>query len=561
MDGAPITLWALAVATTLRRQVQAEWDASPLRELGLGGPRAQGFATAPPDLRPADAAAGQALLGGVFILGGERLAVARGDDPWRHASPSRRFAEALHGFSWMRDLLAVGEPGAREGLRLTLEWRREFGRWNAFAWSPRVLERRVFNLACTARRLTAGASDLETAGIAAALARQARFLLRRQDGPARAAERLTVAAIAGAALGGEAGARLMQAASARLAAALDAAVLPDGGHASRSPEAGVELLFDLSTLDEALSQRGRPPPEGLSRAIDRLAAAARFFTLPDGRLAAFQGGEARDAAWIAAALAREGGEHGPPPRETPQAGYQRLAGRRLQVIADAGAPAAGPWSLAACGQPLAIEVVCGRDRLITNSGWSPIAQGPQAWRRAEGGSTAVVGEGTVGRPARGWLARAVGPRLIGAPASVSVERRETDTGVWLEIAHAGWREETGLTHERRLYLDKAADELRGEDRFAPGASAPDWLLPIALHFHVGPDVTASLARDQKSVLLRGASGLGWWLRNDAEQVAIEPSTRFDGGRPLRASQVILRTRLRANRGGRLRWKLAVAEGV
>jgi uncharacterized heparinase superfamily protein len=69
-------------------------------------------------------------------------------------------------------------------------------------------------------------------------------------------------------------------------------VLADGGHATRSPEAGIELLFDLLTLDDALGQRGRPSPEALSRAIDRLSTAARFFTLGDGHLAAFHGGEA-----------------------------------------------------------------------------------------------------------------------------------------------------------------------------------------------------------------------------------------------------------------------------
>ena len=36
--------------------------------------------------------------------------------------------------------------------------------------------------------------------------------------------------------------------------------------------------------------------------------------------------------------------------------------------------------LAACGQPLAIEIVCGKDRLITNAGWSPDAAAPQAFR-------------------------------------------------------------------------------------------------------------------------------------------------------------------------------------
>ncbi len=75
----------------------------------------------------------------------------------------------------------------------------------------------------------------------------------------------------------------------RLEPALKASVLADGGHASRAPEAGLELLFDLMTLDDALVQLGQVPPEELTRAVDRLGAALRFFTLADGRLASFQG--------------------------------------------------------------------------------------------------------------------------------------------------------------------------------------------------------------------------------------------------------------------------------
>ena len=80
-----------------------------------------------------------------------------------------------------------------------------------------------------------------------------------------------------------------------------------------------------------------------------------------------------------------------------------------------------------------------------------------------------------------------------------------------------------------------------------------------IHFHLHPDATASLARDKRSVLLRGASNVGWWLRNDAAEVSIEPSVHLVDGHPRRCSQVVLRGRLQANQGGRVRWKLALVE--
>ena len=206
-------------------------------------------------------------------------------------------------------------------------------------------------------------------------------------------------------------------------------------------------------------------------------------------------------------------------------------------------------------------MVCGRDRLITNCAWSPDAAGPQALRLTAGGSTASLGEGSAGAPMSGFLARALGPRLDGGARQVVVRRREGDAGIWVEMEHDGWVARFGLTHERRLFLDRANRELRGEDRFIPAANATGRLTPVDIRFHLHPDASASLARDQRSVLLRGPSSVGWWLRNDAAEVSIEPSVHFTGGHARRCSQVVLRGRLRADRGGRVRWKLALVEPV
>lgn len=556
-----LALWLGLAPAALARQAAAEWTGSPPHRLSLGGPRPRGFAAAPREARPADPEAGRALMEGTFALAGQMLRIGPQGDPWTQASPSRAFALALHRFDWLRDLLAAGDGAERQALRLVLDWRRVFGRWNAFSWSPEALERRVAALAAAGRRLAGAASDAETLMLADSLARQARRLLQLAGEPARAAERLAVVGAAGAALSGPAGDRLLSAALARLPQALSRAVLADGVHASRAPQAGMALLFDLLALDDALVQRGRPAPDNLSRTIDRLTAALRFFTLPDGRLAAFQGGEAASARLVSAARAHDDEDALAiqPVREAPHGGYQRLDGKALHVMADAGRPAHGAWSLAACGQPLAIEIVCGRDRLVTGTQWSPDADGFQAARLAVGGSTAELDDGAAGAPLTGAMAFAYGPRLVGGPRVVEALRRESETGVWVEMAHDGWLEATGLTHERRLFLDKETDELRGEDRFVPGDEALADPVAVAIRFHLAPDVRASLARDQRSVLLKGPSRVGWWLRNDAAEVMLEPSVVFEAGVPRPSTQVVLRGRLRADRGGRVRWKLAAAE--
>jgi uncharacterized heparinase superfamily protein len=551
-----------AVAAAFRNQLTREWRGSPPHLSGLERPKAEGWAAGPRDARPVDPIMAGAILGGVFPLAGETLAVPAGADPWSRASPGRAFALALHRFAWLPSLISVGEAGQREALRLTLAWDRVFGRWNRFSWAPDALERRVFNLACAGRTLTAQASQAERLALSQSLARQARLLLQFARTPGRAAEQLSVAALAVAALAGAAGERLSKECLPRLAVALDETIRPDGAHASRSPQAGLELLFDLLAWEDGLSQRGAAPPDAVLRAIDRLTAAVRALTLSDGRLTALQGGETCTAAYVAAALA-----HGPeteleappPPDEAARGAFERLTAPGLQVMVDAGAPADRAWSLAACGQPMAIEVVCGRDRLITSSAWSPGALAPQALRMAGGASTVTIGLGHVGAPLDGFAARALGPRLAGGVRAVSSSRRENEAGVWVDMAHDGWARQAGLTHERRLFLDKTAHELRGEDRFVPTGTPRPASLPVAIYFHLHPDVTALLARDQRSVLLRGPSEIGWWLRNDAGEVSIEPSIHLEAGRPRRAEMVVLRARLRADRGGRVRWKLALAE--
>src|SRR5690606_22373029 len=252
----------------------------------------------PHAFRPADAEAGRRIQAGEFRLAGASLLVGPGGDPWDRPSPSRPFADALHRFDWLPDLMAAGPEGPAEALRLTLEWRRVFGVWNAYSWSPAVLERRLVHLASAAKTICAQASESEAAAIALDLARQGRRLLAAQEGPARAAERAAAAALAGAALAGAAGRTLLDKALHRLAAALPRTVAPDGGHASRSPQAALELLFDLSALDEALAQRGLAAPDEMLRALDRLRGAVRFFTLADGALPEFQGGAATTKAYV-----------------------------------------------------------------------------------------------------------------------------------------------------------------------------------------------------------------------------------------------------------------------
>ena len=70
------------------------------------------------------------------------------------------------------------------------------------------------------------------------------------------------------------------------------------------------------------------------------------------------------------------------------------------------------------------------------------------------------------------------------------------------------------------------------------------------------EVSALVSQDRRSVLLRrqGETG-GWSFRNDALEIAVEPS-RHVSGRP--CQQMVLRGQRRADSGARVRWKLSAA---
>jgi uncharacterized heparinase superfamily protein len=558
----PRSPWLEAAGRLAARQAAIEGFGTPGYGLTLSRPKAEGFAATPRDFRPADPAVGRAVVAGRFAYSGSTLQAPAPADPWTQPSPTRAFAVELHRFTWAPHLVALGEPGIAEARRLTLAWRGAFGKWSAFAWSRDVLSRRVFNLACTARKLLQAGGEGDSPMLADLLARQARHLLRLPDDLASSAECAAAAAVAGAALSGRAGDQLLARALPRLRRSLGRSILPDGCHASRSPEAGLELLFDLLTLDDALLQRGREAPAELTRAIDRLTLALRVFTLGDGRLACFQGGEASSAARVAAAS-----EHDDAGAEAPQVladgRYQRLQGQMLQVIVDAGPPAQGAYAVTACAQPVAIEVVCGRDRLITNSGWSAREADRQGFRLTSAGSTLTLGQSSVLEPLQGRLAAILGPRLEGAPFRVEAHRQESEGAILVELVHDGWAHKFGLNHERSLFVDVRADELRGEDRLSPiaGAQARALAAPYAVRFHLHPQVQVSLARDGRSVLLRGPSGRGWWFRSDAAEVAIEPGGWFENGAFRRASQIALRGVARTDAPTKVRWKIAPAGGL
>lgn len=555
----PGVTYALALAHAVGGWIRRDGALTLLNRWLIARPAPRGATDIVPiNPRPANLVHGRAILSGRFELGGSVLDTGSLGDPWDRPSPSLTFARALHRMEWLPDLLSSGPDARAEALRLVVDWARVFGKWNAFSWGEAVLSRRVYALACALPEILLEAAPAEKAQILFDYARQARYLASSMHKPQRAAEQAIAVALAGCILSGKAGATLLRKGLRRLSQVLPTTLEPSGGHATRSPQAALELMFDLQTLAGALHQRGQAPPATMIRAMEDLHQTLQFFLLKDGRLPEMQGGEACRQAYVAAA------EIEPPGPDLPSGrnGYQRLDGRGLQIMVDAAPPAQGAWSLGACAQPLGLDVLAHSRRLIVACGWSPDALGPQALRLVDAGSTLSVGDGACGAPLTGFPAEVLGSRLESAYREVEVRRHEAEGGIWLDLHHDGWARRYHLRHERRLFLDLEADELRGEDRLTPlgdnaAAQASRRFVPFTLRFHLHPSVRASLARDGRSVVLQaGDAPVGWRLRSDAQDISVEASVYFEGLRARRSQQVVLKGQARLDAGARVRWKLA-----
>jgi len=491
------------------------------------------------EIRSRDAARGAAILDGRFSFSGHTLEAR---NPFSVAAPSERFAQSLHSFDWLRDLLACKDGDAQQQAGVLIDsWISAFGRWSSFAWASDVCAVRVINWIMAPSLFDQQPERLKS------LAQQARYLRRsavhapRGMGYLRAGIALM---LAGAALEIDS---LRLSGQKILDAELPRQILTDGGHFSRSPSTVAEILALLTLVDTAEAHANRDTPDAISRAMDRAAPIVRFFRMGEGGLASFHGGGEGDRRAIDSVLvARDTGSRSF--GYAPNSGYQRVEAGGAVLIMDAGKPVKGPAATAAHASTLALELSAGGNRIIVNCGWCDTQ--PFSWREAvratAAHSTLTLEETSSARLiAAGWKRNLLGPRFDEQPEMVVARRNEENIGTWVEASHDGYRSEFGLLHRRRLFLAADGGDLRGEDGlFRPVDDGPpddvESRLRFAIRFHLHPGVKASLARDGMSALLVLGNGDGWRFRTDGGPIKLERSVYLAAGdTPKRTVQIVV----------------------
>ena len=523
--------------------------AAPFYESTLRRRQPEGLSASPPDPWPGNADRAAAMLGGSYGFAG---ALERpNDSPWDEVDADDQWLNALHSFTWLRDLRALGGDDARRlARRLTEDWLSRHQRWSASIWRADIMGQRLVAWTAHFELFFSSAPDPLRSSLLSQMARQARHLSRTAGGEVDGLARL--AAIkgllyAGLCIPGES--PLLARATRLLDVELPRQIEDDGAHVERSPAVQLQLLRGLVDIRAALSAGQQSIPPALADGIERAASMLRFFRHGDGGLCLFNDSAENDVSDIDLTLA-QANVRKRPPSGVSKNGFQRLAAGKLLAFVDTGARPRTGWDSHAHAGTLSLEVSFGKERLVVNCG-AAVSSGAE-WQSA---ARATAAHSTLA------IEDTNSSDDGGPQPHVAVERQEADGNLWLTASHNGYGRRFGLIHHRRLYLAAQGDELRGEDTLAPveGSSRQSVIgLPgnraYAIRFHFHPAVQASMVQDGAAVLLRLPGGTGWRLRASDAKIDLAESIYFGTGGAKRTQQVVLSGRTDDD-GTTVKWAL------
>jgi len=475
---------------------------------------------------PGDPVRGAELLRGELALGGSAAPLRVGGFGETDTAPLLR--AAAHGFTWLRDLRALGTDAARMRARaLVADWMAT-APLDAIADRPDVAGARIAAWLGHYDFFAASADDGFRQKLMGRLVADARSLaaaLPPEELDARALTALKGLIAAAVALPDHA--VFLTRALRVLPQELARQVLTDGCHAERSPAQLMAALQDLTEIRALLQAAQTQPPSALGAAIERMGPALRSLRHGDGGLALFNGTREETAALVELVLG-QAGRGGRAPTALPEGGFQRLQAGRSVLIVDCGVPAPPRLDRFGHAGTLSFELSIGRDRMIVNCGAAPAAGGEwrDASRSTAAHSTLVIADTNSSELKPEGLGR--------RPEHVEVQRQEAAGAHWLEASHDGYRKPFDAIHRRRLYVAESGEDIRGED--VVEAPTPQ---PYVVRFHLHPDVDASLQQDGGAVLLRLPSGSGWRLRADGARLTLEESIYLGGTEPRRSEAVVL----------------------
>ena len=512
-------------------------------------------------------ARGKQLSAGNFLLAGHLL--QRPDTSmWDLPTPEHAFAQALHGFGWLDDLVAAGDVPERDCAQQWLwAWIDRFGNGQGPGWSPDLAGRRLIRWISHALFLLNGQPAEASHVFHRSLAMQTNFLARRWKASAPGISRfeaLTGLIYASTSLEGME--RHFEPAVAGLDKECREQIDQQGGLPTRNPEELLDVFTLLTWASVVMGQSRRQVSDAHWHASKRIAPTLRTLRHTDGGLARFHGGGRGLDGRLDYALANSGVKTRKP--NGLSMGFSRLSAGRSSVIVDVAPPPPRRASSEAHASTLALEMTSGRRPILVNCG-SGASFGID-WRRA-GRSTPSHSTLTLNDQSSAMLDADANKHeyMVKGPTSVPIEVTQTSDKHRLEAGHNGYVRDYGLTHVRKLELSFDGRSLVGEDMlFAIDDADKETFeaaldktalkgLPFNVRFHLHPDVDVSIDMGGNAVSLALMSGEVWLLRADDADIVVEPSVYLEKTRlkPRATKQVVLKGRAKTY-VSRLRWSMS-----
>ncbi len=504
------------------------------------------LALIPNDLFTPDPSFLREVSQGLFGLGGRAVTIGS-ESPFALTQAEPHWLEELHGFSWLGHLRADGSPEAiRVARRLVGDWIGRHRSGSGLVGRPVVLANRITSWLVNAALLLDEAEPAYYRSVLRSLGAQIRRLDALRHDTAPGIDRAVCAiALVKAALSIDAGTRHVTRLEGELLAELGRQIGPEGGHISRNPADGLELLVHLLPLRGLYRAIGREP-QPLADLVDRMFRFLDHMRLGDGTLARFNGmGQNRNDK-LSAVLALDRGQ-GTPDIEAIAGSYARLRGGDTILVVDVGRPPPLEYASAAHAGCLSFEMSAGPHCILRNCG-APGA----GFRNDNHAARSTASHNTLALDAKSSshlvetpaLEQLLGGRPLRGPSEVKAAILANDTHTSLQAQHDGYVADTAVLHERRLILSRDGRRLEGVDRLG-GQSGVLRLpvdLPFAIHFHLGSDVDVRADPDgQAAMLTMEAFDLPWRFDVTGARLSIESSTDWAGVTgPTPGRQIVLR---------------------
>jgi uncharacterized heparinase superfamily protein len=492
----------------------------------------------PQELRTADATIAEDIVAGRLTFAGKRVQAARNGGSFNSIfdviPPSAAFAEELHGFGWLRHVSSSHNIDVCHSARRVIsDWIVTYGQsGSGFAMQPHVLSRRLISFVAQAPHILEGAKPEFYHEFMHSLSFQASILykeLKIDLNPLHVLPALI--ALNYYAQCTDAPSSFVEKVEVQLLNALEAEILPDGGHISRSPHILLELLLDLLPLQQVFAARDRVVPQIIPEKIAKMLTILRLLRHSDGSIAAFNGMGATENGLLARIIPYLQASS-KPLFDASYSGYQRLEKSHSVLLIDAGRSPPPKYSSYAHAGCLSFEFSTLASRIIVNCG-SPIGASKDQVEnsRATSAHSALCINGSSS-------CQFADDKIINGSRELNYGRDVAEDGEMLVARHDGYADEFGLIYQRSLWLNNNGSRLEGQDalNLAESRKTQTWLgskkavidpiCPFALRFHLHPNVNAELSEDKTKIKLVVSATEIWQFSASGLEVSLEPSVYY-----------------------------------